>query len=33
MALVKDVLMQHAEDLESGSIVIATQKKIHIRGP
>jgi predicted nuclease of predicted toxin-antitoxin system len=31
MALVKDVLMQHAEDLKSGSIVIATQKKYRIR--
>ena len=28
MALVKDVLTQHGEDLKSGSIVIATQKKI-----
>ena len=33
MALVKDVLMQHAEDLESVSIVIATQKKFRIRKP
>ena len=33
MALVKDVLMQHAEDLKSGSIVIATQKKYRIRKP
>jgi predicted nuclease of predicted toxin-antitoxin system len=33
MALVKDVLMQHVEDLKSGSIVIATQKKYRIRKP
>ena len=33
MALVKDVLMQQAENLESGLIVIATQKKIRIRKP
>jgi predicted nuclease of predicted toxin-antitoxin system len=33
MALVKDVLMRHAKDLESGSIVIATQKKYRIRKP
>ena len=33
IALVKDVLMQHGEDLESGSIVIATQKKYRIRKP
>jgi len=33
VALVKDVLMQYAEDLKSGSIVIATQKKYRIRKP
>jgi predicted nuclease of predicted toxin-antitoxin system len=33
MALVKDVLMQHSEDLKSGSIVIATQSKYRIRKP
>jgi len=33
MALIKDVLMRHSEDLESGSIVIATQKKYRIRKP
>ena len=33
MALVKDVLMQHAEDIKSGLIVIATQKKYRIRKP
>ena len=33
MALVKDVLTQHVEDLKSGSIVIATQKKYRIRKP
>lgn len=31
MALVKDVLAQHVEDLKSGSIVIATQKIYRIR--
>ena len=33
MALVKDVLRQHAKDLKSGSIVIATPKKYRIRKP
>ena len=32
LSLVKDVLRHHAEDLKSGSIVIATQKKYRIEG-
>ncbi len=33
IALVKDILVQHGEELEAGSIVIATQKKYRIRKP